>query len=211
MPTRECSEPELACAPDLFRPAAAMPEGFEFCAELVSPRMELELLAHLGALDYQPFRFRGYEGKRRVRYFGWRYDFDAGKIDRAEELPACLLSLRDRAADFARLPPASLAHALVTEYPPGAPIGWHRDRPQFADVIGVSLGSAATFRMRRKRGGRWERRAIVLAPRSAYLLRGPARYDWEHSVPPAALRYSVTFRSLAPRPLRVDTALAGDR
>ena len=86
---------------------------------------------------------------------------------------------------------------MVTEYEPGAPIGWHRDRPQFEDVIGISLASPCTFRFRRKKGAGWERASFIAEPRSAYLLRGPARTEWQHSIPPVeALRYSITFRTL---------------
>src|SRR5205085_2830714 len=107
-----------------------------------------------------------------------------------------LLPLRGRAAAFAGLDPDELADALVTEYSPGAAIGWHRDRPIFGDVIGISLGAPCRFRLRRKLGDRWERASLVLRPRSAYLLRGPVRHEWQHSIPPVeALRYSVTFRS----------------
>jgi alkylated DNA repair dioxygenase AlkB len=93
---------------------------------------------------------------------------------------------------------AALEHALVLEYTPGAAIGWHKDRPVFDDVIGISLLAPCTFRLRRKAGAKWERRSLVAAPRSAYLLRGPSRTAWEHSIPPLdALRYAITFRSLA--------------
>jgi alkylated DNA repair dioxygenase AlkB len=108
--------------------------------------------------------------------------------------------LRDRAAAFAEISPAAFEHALVTEYAPGAGIGWHRDRPVFDDIVGISLGAPCRFRLRRKHGASWERAAIELAPRSAYLLRGPVRREWEHSIPPLdRLRYSVTFRSVKTR------------
>ena len=102
-----------------------------------------------------------------------------------------------RAAASAGLRPDDIAHALVTEYAPGTPIGWHRDRPVFEDVIGISLLSACTFRFRRKAGAKWGRHAITAAPRSLYLLRGPSRWEWEHSIPEVEkTRYSVTFRTL---------------
>ena len=105
--------------------------------------------------------------------------------------------IRERAARFAGVTPDALAHALVLEYPPGAAIGWHRDRPVFDDVIGISLTSPCTFRFRRKAGAKWERKSITAEPRSMYLLRGPARTEWEHSIPGVdTLRYSITFRSL---------------
>ncbi|HEU5273043.1 MAG TPA: alpha-ketoglutarate-dependent dioxygenase AlkB, partial [Xanthobacteraceae bacterium] len=105
-----------------------------------------------------------------------------------------------RAARFAGLDSSALEHALLIEYGPGAAIGWHRDRPQFGDVIGISLLSPCTFRLRRRGGAKWERRSIAAEPRSAYLLRGPSRTEWEHSIPPLeTLRYSITFRTLVRR------------
>jgi alkylated DNA repair dioxygenase AlkB len=129
--------------------------------------------------------------------FGWHYDFASSRVRPASDMPDFLLPLRDKAAALADIAPEALEHALVTEYMPGAGIGWHRDRPVFDDVIGISLGAACRFRLRRKQGAKWERAAIELAPRSAYLLRGPVRREWEHSIPPLdRLRYSVTFRSV---------------
>jgi alkylated DNA repair dioxygenase AlkB len=149
-------------------------------------------------LDFKEFEFRGYQGKRRVVSFGWRYDFTTRTLGRTQDLPPFLIPLRAAAARFAGLPPRDLQQALVTEYAPGAAIGWHRDRPDFADVVGISFLSPCQFRLRRRSGAGWERIAFTPAPRSAYLLRGAVRTQWEHSIPPAAaLRYSVTFRSLA--------------
>jgi alkylated DNA repair dioxygenase AlkB len=129
--------------------------------------------------------------------FGFRYDFNGGGLKTAEPMPPFLLPLRERAAAFAGLEPERLAHALVTEYRPGTAIGWHRDRPHYDDVIGISLLSPCTFRMRRKRAASWERAALRLDRRSVYLLRGPSREDWEHSIPAVEeLRNSITFRSL---------------
>ncbi len=175
-----------------------MPEGFAYRPALISEEEESALIGEIAALDFQPFEFRGYLGSRRVVSFGWRYDFSDSKLKRADEFPAYLLPVRERAALFAGISPNAIQHALVTEYAPGAPIGWHRDRSIFGDVIGVSLNSACLFRMRLKKGkGSWERASTVLEPRSIYLMRGPSRTDWEHSIPPAErLRYSITFRTL---------------
>ena len=132
--------------------------------------------------------------------FGWQYDFTHARLHRVEDMPEFLLSIRDRAAAFAGLAAGELQHVLLTEYGPGAPIGWHRDRGVFAEVVGISLLSPCTFRLRRKAGEKWERASVVLGPRSAYLLAGPARTEWEHSIPPVeALRYSITFRNLRDR------------
>jgi alkylated DNA repair dioxygenase AlkB len=182
----------------LLEPPLSLPHGFEYRANFVPADEEAELVPQLAALDLREFEFHGYLGKRRVTYFGLRYDFNDMAAREAAKMPDFLLPLRDRAAGFTGLPPAALVHALVTEYAPGAAIGWHRDRPVFGDVIGVSLGSPCRFRFRRKRGNGWERASLMLMPRSAYLMRGPARHEWQHSIPPVeALRYSVTFRSQA--------------
>jgi alkylated DNA repair dioxygenase AlkB len=129
-----------------------------------------------------------------------------GGLKQAGELPEFLLPLRKRAAEFAGLEPRALEHALLIEYRPGAGIGWHRDRPQFGGVVGISLLAPCTFRLRRKTGTTWARRSLMAERRSAYLLRGASRTEWEHSIPPLeTLRYSVTFRTLretAPRPQR---------
>jgi alkylated DNA repair dioxygenase AlkB len=128
--------------------------------------------------------------------FGWRYDFNGGGLKRVEDIPEFLLRLREAAGSTFGLDPAKLQQVLLTQYPPGAAIGWHKDRSVFGDVVGISLAAACTFRFRRKAGTGWERRSLVLAPRSAYLLQGASRTDWQHSIPAVeALRYSITFRS----------------
>lgn len=155
------------------------------------------LLERVRGLPFREFEFQGYRGKRRVVSFGLHYDLGHGKLEPAAEMPDFLLPLREKAARFAGLAPEELPHVLITEYSVGAPIGWHKDRPVFGDVIGISLLSACRFRFRKKLDKGWARSALILEPRSAYLLRGPARTEWEHSIPEAeSLRYSITFRSL---------------
>ena len=187
---------------DLFQapqPVArpSMPPGFRCAPDLIDAAEEARLVEALADLPFKEFEFHGFLGKRRVVPFGFRYDYNGGGLQEAAPIPAFLLSLRERAAAFAGLPPDRLAHALITEYRPGTSIGWHRDRPHYDDVIGVSLASPCIFRMRRKRGADWERASLRLDRRSIYLMRGPSRWDWEHSIPAVeALRYSVTFRSM---------------
>jgi alkylated DNA repair dioxygenase AlkB len=174
-----------------------LPEGMRYVPGLISPGEERALLDKLPGLPFKEFEFHGFVGKRRTVSFGWHYDFNGGGLKQADELPDFLTPLRRRAAEFAGLNPTALEHALVIEYKPGAGIGWHRDRPQFGDVIGISLLPPCTFRLRRKAGSAWERRSLTAEPRSAYLLRGASRTQWEHSIPPLeTLRYSVTFRTL---------------
>jgi alkylated DNA repair dioxygenase AlkB len=182
--------------PDLFEPAPKYPAGFRYAPEFIARAEERRLVEHLQRLEFKPFEFQGFLGKRRIVSFGWRYDFNRGGLTKTDDMPDFLLPLRDRAAAFAGLAPADLQQVLLTEYQPGAPIGWHKDRSVFGDVVGVSLLSACTFRFRRKAGAGWERSSIELAPRSAYLLHGPARTEWEHSIPAVTeLRYSITFRN----------------
>lgn len=182
---------------DLFGEPNAHPEGFRYAPDIVSADEEKALVDAMAPLPFKEFEFQGFLGKRRVVSFGWRYDFNGGGFHKTSAMPGFLLPLRERAARFAGLDADALVHALVLEYPPGAAIGWHRDRPVFHDVVGVSLASPCTFRFRRKRGTTWERRSLTAEPRSIYLLRGPSRTEWEHSIPGVdALRYSVTFRSL---------------
>jgi alkylated DNA repair dioxygenase AlkB len=180
----------------LLEPVPALPAGLRYRTDLISATEERELVRQLGALPFQAFEFQGYLGKRRVISFGWRYDFNRMQIQRTEDIPSFLLGLRERAAAFAGLASADLQQVLLTEYAPGAGIGWHRDKPVFAEVVGLSLVSPCVFRMRRKTGATWERTSLTLEPRSAYLLQGPARTEWEHSIPAVeVLRYSITFRT----------------
>jgi alkylated DNA repair dioxygenase AlkB len=148
-------------------------------------------------LAFREFEFHGYTGKRRVVSFGWHYDFGERQLRKADDIPDFLLALRPLAAAFADLHSEDLQHVLVTEYAPGAGIGWHRDKAVFGQVVGISLLAPCVFRLRREVRGQWERVNVVAEPRSAYLLSGPARTEWEHSIPPVdALRYSITFRNL---------------
>jgi alkylated DNA repair dioxygenase AlkB len=142
---------------------------------LLSETEETALVRQFAELPFREFEFHGFQGKRRVVSFGWRYDFGGGGLRKAEDIPAFLHPVRAEAAAFAGIPAAKLEHALLTEYPPGATIGWHKDRAVFGRVIGVSLDARCTFRFRRKAGAKWQRASFTAEPRSAYLLDGPAR------------------------------------
>jgi alkylated DNA repair dioxygenase AlkB len=193
---QRCIPAGMARQIGLFDAAAGLPEGFRYQPDLVTVPEEQDLVRRIETLPFREFEFRGFTGKRRVVSYGWRYDFNQHVLEQADDMPAFLLALRERAGAFAGIPPDKLQQALVTEYSPGTPIGWHRDRPQFGDVVGISLLSAASFRLRRKAGTKWERVSLTVEPRSAYLMRGPSRDEWEHSIPPVErLRYSVTFRN----------------
>ncbi len=183
---------------DLFGAAPpALPEGLKYAEEVVDPGAQARLVDVFAGLPFEAFDFHGFKGNRRIVSYGGRYDFSASRLRVAEPVPDFLLPAREAAGAFAGLAPEDLVQAMVTEYAPGAGIGWHRDRPEFDKVVGLSFVSEATMRFRRRRGDGWERAGLRLEPGSAYLLDGPARQDWQHSIAPGVrLRYSVTFRSL---------------
>lgn len=181
----------------LFGSGAGLPEGLDYRPDFISASEEDKLVGRMAKLSFRPFEFQGFLGNRRTISFGWQYVFDGSGLRKAAEIPSFLLDVRARAAALAGIDPNGFEHVLLTEYAPGAGIGWHRDRSVFGDVVGISLLAPARLRFRRRHGGTWERAALIAAPRSAYLLRGPARTEWEHSIPAMdALRYSITFRNL---------------
>jgi alkylated DNA repair dioxygenase AlkB len=180
----------------LFAGPPPLPEGFRYQPDILTPDQESELLKEVRKLPLVEFQFQGYVGKRRVVSYGWQYDFNHRLLRQADDIPPFLLTLRRTAAEFAGMPSERLQQVLVTEYDAGAGIGWHRDKAVFGEVIGISLLSSCRFRLRRKNGSSWERVSLTVEPRSAYLLRGPARTEWEHSIPEVdTLRYSITFRN----------------
>jgi alkylated DNA repair protein (DNA oxidative demethylase) len=186
------------------------PRGFLYHADVLSEAEEADLATRVSALGFLAVTMRGQVARRRTVHFGWIYGYESWRITPGPALPEFLEPLRERVAALAGVEPAALAEALLTEYPPGAGIGWHRDAPQFGVVIGVSLLSACRMRFRRGTGPARETRAVTLAPRSAYVLTGEARQQWQHSLPAMrALRYSVTFRTLRRRSLATGAARGG--
>lgn len=184
---------------DLFPPPA--PDGLVYREDLLSRAEEKALISAIDAVDLAPFRFQGWLGKRLTASFGWHYDFDRAAFGPTTPIPEFLLPVRTRAARFAGLPTADLVQALLIRYDPGAGIGWHRDRPVFEHVIGVSLGDPAVLRLRRRKAeGGFARAAQTLAPRSIYHLSSEIRHHWEHSIAPSdSQRWSITFRTLSER------------
>ena len=180
-----------------FLDADGGPEGLRYQAEFLSPKEQGDLIARVAALPFRPFEYQGYLGKRETVSFGWSYRFDGSGLAEAAPIPDWLLPVRARAASWAGLGPEALVQALIIRYGEGAGLGWHRDRPVFDDVIGLSLLSPAPLRFRRKQGEKWQRFTLETAPGSIYLLRGPARTEWQHSLTPVTtLRYAITFRSM---------------
>jgi alkylated DNA repair dioxygenase AlkB len=178
--------------------AEPLVDGLDYRADFITPDEEAALIEHLEVMDLAPFRFQGWTANRKTRSFGWRYDFDDASFQPTEPIPDWLEPLRDKAAALAGVVPGEIAHALIARYDPGAGIGWHKDRSVFDRVVGVSLHSPATLRFRQRTPSGFRRFSLQVEPRSAYLLRGEVRYDWEHRIVPGeALRFSITFRTLS--------------
>jgi alkylated DNA repair dioxygenase AlkB len=172
--------------------------GLDSLEQVISAGEEKALVDHLLATDLSPFRFQGWLGNRKTKSFGWRYDFEDASFAPTEPIPAWLSPLRETAAAFAGIRPNDFVHALLARYDPGAGIGWHRDRDVFEDVVGISLGTPATLRFRRRSSRGFDRASLELKPRSAYLLSREVRWEWEHRILPGdQLRFSITFRTLS--------------
>ena len=178
--------------------------GMRYRENVVDEGGERSLIERIARLELAPFRFHGWLGNRKTHSFGWRYDFDDSSFSPSEPIPDWLDRVRARAATFGGVDPDDLVHVLIARYDPGAGIGWHRDRDVFEKVVGISLGSPATLRFRQRTATGFKRANLEVAPRSAYLLTGEARHDWEHSISPGgSLRFSITFRTLSAKGHRV--------
>jgi alkylated DNA repair protein (DNA oxidative demethylase) len=178
--------------------AAASPPGWLYLPDFLNGVEHTRLLAHIAQITFTEVRMHGVAARRTTAHFGWRYDYDARRLDQPVPIPDFLLELREQAAPLIAAAPDDLAEVLVTCYPPCATIGWHRDAPMFGpSVVGISLLSPCLMRFRQRVEDRFLRFSQVLEPGSAYVLGGPARSVWQHSIPPVdALRYSITFRTL---------------
>jgi alkylated DNA repair dioxygenase AlkB len=184
---------QLAFFPEL----SGAPHGLRYATEFISPSTERELITHITALPLQPFQFGQYEGKRRVASFGFRYDYTLRRLQDAEPIPQWLSEIINQVEVFGG-PSSRVRQILCTEYDTGVGIGWHRDKPHFDRVFGLSLGSPCKFRFRRPLGDKWDRFMLNALPRSLYMMSGASRHIWEHSIPGVdAPRYSITFRTMA--------------
>ena len=178
--------------------------GLTYEDDFISKAEEKKLLDRLIALELAPFRFHGWQGNRKTQSFGWRYDFDDASFTRTEPVPDWLRPVREKVAALAELAPEDFVHVLLARYDPGAGIGWHRDRDVFEKVVGVSLNTPATLRFRQRTATSFRRASLKLEPRSAYLISGESRWDWEHSITPGdQLRFSITFRTLSDKGRRI--------
>ena len=185
----------------LFDCADALPSGLAYMAEFISQDEQRELIALVCGLPLHEARYKTYTARRRVFAYGARFDFEEHKLSPRTigDLPDPLSTLRQRLAWWAGIDPHDFVHMMVAEYQKGTPLGWHRDAPAYELIAGVSLGSTARLRFRPyppDGPNKGDIIALDLAPRSAYVMRGVARWGWQHSVPPVpGLRYSVTMRT----------------
>lgn len=176
------------------------PEGLLYRPDVLTAAEEAALLAVTASLRFDPIVLHGQAARRSARHYGVGYDYQARTPQPAEPIPDWLEPARVRAAELGGVEPDELVEALVQHYPPGAPMGWHRDSPAFDVVVGLSLCSAGRLRFQRGKGEEREVAEVLLEPRSGYVLDGPARWSWQHSIPAAKeTRYSITFRTLRHR------------
>jgi alkylated DNA repair dioxygenase AlkB len=181
----------------LFANPQAGPAGLRYADDFVEAAVEQALIGRIAALPLQRFQFGAFEGNRRVASFGYRYDYTEQRLAEAEPIPDWVLPVARQVEAWAGLAGGSVRQVLCTEYDAGVGIGWHRDKPHFDKIIGLSLGSSCKFRFRRRNGDKWERHTLEALPRSLYMMDGEARSQWEHSIPPVeARRYSITFRTM---------------
>jgi alkylated DNA repair dioxygenase AlkB len=200
MPSKSTRYAQPSAQTDLFAPDPLTPEGFTYLADFVTSDEEAELISIVEKLPLAQAQYKQYMARRRTVSYGSKYDYSANVLNEAPSIPQFLLPLREKVAGWADLPAESFVHGLVSEYQPGTPLGWHRDVPDFEVIVGVSLRGACLMRLRpyrpRERNRREDVVVLELAPRSAYQIRGPARWAWQHSVAPTKeLRYSITFRT----------------
>ena len=184
--------------PGAMRGVPERPDGLAYAADLLDSAEHDSLVDYVATLDFAEVRMRGQVARRTVRHFGHRYGYESWDLVPGDELPVELLDVRQRCARLAGVAADELAQTLVTKYPPGATIGWHRDAPMFGPaVVGVSLLSSCVMRFQRRAGEERRVYQLLLEPASGYVLAGPARSAWQHSIPAVdELRYSITFRTL---------------
>jgi alkylated DNA repair dioxygenase AlkB len=182
---------------DFFTNESALPEGLIYSAEFISRDEERELIDAIGEIRFGEIKMHGVVARRRAAHFGRSYEYQSARVGAAPPIPEFLLPLRERIADFTGCRSADFAEVLVTEYPAGAGIGWHRDAPAFDFIVGISLLSECTMKFRPWPPTQVKPLSLLLEARSLYVLRGPVRTRWQHHIPSAKrLRYSITLRTL---------------
>ena len=184
---------------ELFGSLQRLPVGLVYEPDFISREEEAALLTEISSLPLQEAKYKDYTAKRRIMSYGASYDFSSNELIPAGPIPPFLHPLRERIAQWVDVPASRFTHALIAEYKTGTQLGWHRDVPEFEIIVGVSLGGPCRMRLRRyppKKGRSTASLSLDLEPRSAYVMRGEARWGWQHSIPPTkTMRYSITFRT----------------
>jgi alkylated DNA repair dioxygenase AlkB len=196
---------------ELFGDLHRLPAGMVYRPDFISRDEEAGLLFKIGTLPLMEAKYKDYTAKRRIVSYGGRYDFSSNELVPAGPIPPFLDPLRERIAQWVEVPASQFTHALIAEYRTGTRLGWHRDVPEFEMIVGVSLGGACRMLLRPyppKKGRSPDLLTLELEPRSAYLMRGEARWRWQHSIPPTkTMRYSITFRAPSERIVRLSSKL----
>jgi alkylated DNA repair dioxygenase AlkB len=184
---------------NLFGILQHLPPGLVYQPDFISRDEEAALLAEIRNLPLQEAKYKEYTAKRRIISYGASYDFSSNELVPAGPIPPFLHTLRERIARWVDVSDSRFTHALIAEYKTGTQLGWHRDVPDFEIIVGISLGGACRMRLRpypAKKGRNADAFSLHLEPRSAYQMRGEARWGWQHSIPPTkTMRYSITFRT----------------
>jgi alkylated DNA repair dioxygenase AlkB len=184
----------------LFPVAPVYPPGFDYYPEIISREEELKLLLDIEQLELKTFHFQGYEARRKTASFGYDWSFEKRELSRGSEIPVTFTWLIERVALKLSVDHRQFSELLVTEYPVGAVINWHRDAPPFEMIAGISLSTDCTFKLRPYDKSKQGRQAVISVPvqrRSLYVIKDEARRDWEHSISPVKqTRYSITLRTL---------------
>ena len=184
----------------LFPVEVKYPDGFEYFRNFLTVQEETNLASEISKINLHTFIFQGFEAKRKVASFGYDYSFEKRNLSKGKEIPAVFDYLIKKVSTHLDISPENFAELLVTEYPIGSVINWHRDAPPFDVIVGISLMADCTFRLRphdKMKQGRGSVISFPIMRRSLYVMRGPARTDWQHSIAPVAeIRYSITLRTL---------------
>lgn len=186
----------------LFPISSHYPPGFIYIPDFITKEDESELYKEVSGIELHTFMFQGFEAKRKVASFGYDYSFEKAKLTRGKEIPPAFNKLIGMVAGELKISPDDFAELLVTQYPPGSVINWHRDAPPFDIIAGISLMADCTFRLRPHKEAVRSRKTVISFPvhrRSLYIIQGESRTDWQHSISPVkAERYSITLRTLRP-------------
>lgn len=176
------------------------PQGFYYYPRFISSEEESQLLDIISKIELHTFQFQGYEAKRKVASFGYDYSFDKRSLSKGKDIPQEFQPLLEKVALQSGLDPAEIAELLVTEYPAGSVINWHRDAPPFDLIAGISLMSDCIFKLKPHEKEKQGRHSIISIPvqrRSLYIMKDKARSEWQHSTAPVKQkRYSITLRTL---------------